>query len=201
MLVSQLDGFVVTACQGFTFPMIAMAKNQSDCMDYMFRSEVSAGCDNGVSRCEPPDLAHDLAAFREDGWTSGAMDGAVDSSSAKQGRIGSVDDRVGGFLRNVGWSNDLDDLAFLQQQSHRRDSRTVLSDDWVPVLRYRVLIFYFLSVSASTPGNLRPSRNSSDAPPPVEMWVILSATFAAFTAATESPPPTIEIAPPLSATA
>src|SRR5207244_1652394 len=33
-----------------------------------------------------------------------------------------------------------------------------------------------LSLSAATPGNVRPPRNSSDAPPPVEMCVILSAT-------------------------
>src|SRR5258706_6571815 len=60
---------------------------------------------------------------------------------------------------------------------------------------------YFLSVSASTPGSFLPSRNSSEAPPPVEMCVILSATPAAFTADTESPPPTIEIAPTFSAMA
>src|SRR5579871_4989632 len=58
-----------------------------------------------------------------------------------------------------------------------------------------------LSVRASTPGSFLPSRNSSEAPPPVEMWVILSATPAARTAETESPPPTIEIAPGFSATA
>src|SRR6202050_3384976 len=61
--------------------------------------------------------------------------------------------------------------------------------------------FYFLSVRASTPGSFLPSKNSRDAPPPVEMWVILSATPAAWTAATESPPPTMEMAPTLSATA
>src|SRR3984893_15453915 len=60
---------------------------------------------------------------------------------------------------------------------------------------------YFLSVSASTPGSFLPSRNSSEAPPPVEMWVILSATPAALTAATESPPPTIVVAPAFSARA
>src|SRR5690606_15738385 len=43
----------------------------------------------------------------------------------------------------------------------------------------------YLSVSAATPGSTRPPRNSSDAPPPVEMWVILSATPTAFTAAIE----------------
>src|SRR5579864_8660215 len=41
------------------------------------------------------------------------------------------------------------------------------------------LAHHFLFVSASTPGNFLPSRNSSDAPPPVEMCVILSATLAA----------------------
>src|SRR5215469_3057633 len=34
----------------------------------------------------------------------------------------------------------------------------------------------YLSVSASTPGSFLPSRNSRLAPPPVEMWVIWSAT-------------------------
>src|SRR3954465_11577306 len=58
-----------------------------------------------------------------------------------------------------------------------------------------------LFVNASTPGNCFPSRNSSDAPPPVEMWEMLSATPAAFTAETESPPPTMDVAPALSATA
>src|SRR2546429_3439823 len=50
-------------------------------------------------------------------------------------------------------------------------------------------------VSASTPGSFRPPRNSSDAPPPVEICEILSATPDWCTAATESPPPTIEVAP------
>src|SRR4029077_13958929 len=50
-------------------------------------------------------------------------------------------------------------------------------------------------VSASTPGNLRPPRNSSDAPPPVEMCEIFPATPDCCTAATESPPPTIDVAP------
>src|SRR5207248_10389001 len=57
------------------------------------------------------------------------------------------------------------------------------------------------SVSASTPGNFLPSKNSREAPPPVEICVILSATPAACTAETESPPPTIDVAPALSATA
>src|SRR5207247_7406798 len=50
-----------------------------------------------------------------------------------------------------------------------------------------------LSSSAATPGNSFPSRNSSDAPPPVETCVSLSSIPA--TAATESPPPTTVTAP------
>src|SRR5437016_4921535 len=40
----------------------------------------------------------------------------------------------------------------------------------------------YLSVNAATPGNSIPARNSSDAPPPVEICEILSATPADFTA-------------------
>src|SRR5262249_37273835 len=47
---------------------------------------------------------------------------------------------------------------------------------------------------AAIPGRVLPSRNSSEAPPPVEMWLIWSATPAWLTAATESPPPTTVIA-------
>src|SRR6266478_9969467 len=45
-----------------------------------------------------------------------------------------------------------------------------------------------LLVRASTPGSLRPPRNSREAPPPVEICEILSATPDWWTAATESPP-------------
>src|ERR1700730_8153379 len=55
--------------------------------------------------------------------------------------------------------------------------------------------FYF-SLSASTPGSFRPARNSSEAPPPVEICEILSARPDWWTAATESQPPTMEAAPP-----
>src|SRR5207237_9194975 len=49
--------------------------------------------------------------------------------------------------------------------------------------------------SASTPGSGLPSRNSSEAPPPVETWLIALARPASSTAAAESPPPTIVVAP------
>jgi len=48
---------------------------------------------------------------------------------------------------------------------------------------------------AATPGKTRPSSNSNEAPPPVEMCDIWSARPACSTAATESPPPMIVIHP------
>ena len=45
------------------------------------------------------------------------------------------------------------------------------------------------SMSASTPGSVRPSRNSIDAPPPVLTWVRRPSRPKARTAATVSPPP------------
>src|SRR5690242_14363449 len=53
----------------------------------------------------------------------------------------------------------------------------------------------YLFVSAATPGSSMPARNSSEAPPPVEMCEILSATPADLMAFSESPPPTTDTAP------
>src|SRR5437870_3207993 len=51
------------------------------------------------------------------------------------------------------------------------------------------------SGSAATPGSTLPSTNSSDAPPPVETWLICSVSASWSTAATESPPPTTVMTP------
>ena len=53
---------------------------------------------------------------------------------------------------------------------------------------------HYLSSAAATPGSSLPSRNSKDAPPPVEMWLILSPKPSWLTAAAESPPPMIVVA-------
>jgi hypothetical protein len=51
------------------------------------------------------------------------------------------------------------------------------------------------SSRARTPGRDLPSNNSKLAPPPVEIWLILSASPTFSTAATESPPPIIVVTP------
>src|SRR5688572_11704598 len=52
----------------------------------------------------------------------------------------------------------------------------------------------YLSNNAATPGNSLPSKNSSDAPPPVETCVICLARPAFLTALAESPPPMTVVA-------
>src|SRR4051794_36855681 len=49
--------------------------------------------------------------------------------------------------------------------------------------------------NAATPGSSIPARNSSEAPPPVETWLIFDVTPAALIAFSESPPPTTLVAP------
>src|SRR3954470_15170950 len=49
--------------------------------------------------------------------------------------------------------------------------------------------FQTRSLNAAMPGSSLPSKSSSDAPPPVEINVILSPSPACFPAVTESPPP------------
>src|SRR5215472_9241843 len=101
------------------------------------------------------------------------MNGAIHTTSAQQAGVG-IHDSICSFVGDIAHG----------------EFQKVLGADAIS----QVGIHSYLFVSASTPGSFLPSRNSSDAPPPVEMWVILSAMPACCTAATESPPPTIEIA-------
>ena len=61
-------------------------------------------------------------------------------------------------------------------------------------LAFAKLLSAYLSFAAATPGSSFPSRNSKEAPPPVEICVILSPYPRMFTAAAESPPPMIVVA-------
>src|SRR5580658_11326594 len=106
------------------------------------------------------------------------------------------------MTRVLGWDDRF--VTRSRVNINRRHSNNVAEEEWRrvagPGARRREVVGYFF-VRASTPGSFLPSRNSSDAPPPVEMWVIWSATPAFFTAETESPPPTMEMASWFAATA
>jgi len=189
VLVGKLDRFAVAIRESLGLTWSAPTVNRADGVDHVLYRQVPTRCDDRLPFRKFSDSPDDLPAFGEDGWPTGAMNRAIHTTPAKKRGIGSIHDRIGRFYCDVGRTADLDRLAAIEQKPDCEARHASVQSA------------HFLSVSASTPGSFLPSRNSSDAPPPVEMCVILSATFAACAAATESPPPTIETAPAFSATA
>src|ERR1700751_3443145 len=86
--------------------------------------------------------------------------------------------------RSKRWRNDyvaVHCVADQRQKSCEKSARLRLRLVHLPVARHHraalcVEFGVHRLVSASTPGSLRPPKNSSEAPPPVEMCEILSAT-------------------------
>src|SRR5271157_3158534 len=119
------------------------------------------------------------------------------------GALGGLDG--GGYIRKGRSDNDVAVFHSRHQRKKRGKKRPRLRLILVhlPVAGDYPAAFYgaHLSVSASTPGSLRPPRNSSEAPPPVEMCEICFATPDWCTAATESPPPIMDMAPAVVAAA
>src|SRR5437870_8495231 len=111
-----------------------------------------------------------------------------------------ITERLGHFRncrkRRNDYNFDIRDFAYVPKQQRLHKSRRFsLRHVHLPVGGHYFLTHQFLSVSAATPGSSLPSSNSSEAPPPVEINVILSARPACFTAVTESPPPMTVVAP------
>ena len=79
-------------------------------------------------------------------------------------------------------------LLLIQEQKYLRKVSCSSSS----YQQYMVFSYYFSK--ALIPGRVLPSRNSREAPPPVETWLILSARPNLLIAATESPPPTTLVA-------
>jgi hypothetical protein len=67
-----------------------------------------------LSGGQSSDFADDLAAFGEDRWPSSAMNRTIDDDDAQQRGIRGIDNRVGGFLGDVGRAVNLNSLAALE---------------------------------------------------------------------------------------
>src|SRR5258708_27580937 len=189
MLVGKANRIAMAAGQRFSFIPISAAINRAYRMDHILCRQISACCDDRFPRRQAANLVYNLPAFGKYCRSAGLVNSAIDSATAEQRRVRGIDDCARCFVSDIGRTVELNGLAMLQQEAN------------CEVVHVRIQADHFLSVSASTPGSFRPSRNSSEAPPPVEMWVILLLTPAACTAATESPPPTMEVAPGFPATA
>src|ERR1700722_9625605 len=179
----------MAAGQDLGYAGFARAIDGADGVNDMLRRELSARGDDRLASRQRSDFAHDCATLGKNGRAPGVMNCPIDPAATQEIGVRCIHNRVGGFFREIGGTMNLNRFAPVEHESRGG------------VLRGGAQSFHFLSVSASTPGSFFPSRNSSEAPPPVEICVILSATPAACAAATESPPPTIEIAPTFSAMA
>jgi hypothetical protein len=86
-------------------------------MDHEFRRHTAPSGDHGFAGGKRTDFLYDAAALGQDGWTSSIMNGAVDAASAEQGRVGGVDDGLGGFFRDVGRAVEFDGLLIREGQA------------------------------------------------------------------------------------
>ena len=99
----------------------------------------------------------------------------------------------GGQTTTSTWSVSF--FFFLPGHSSRASGMVLYIFQLPAIIRFSHLYHLLIFVSQGYyPGSCFPSKNSSEAPPPVEMWVIFSAKPTCSTAAAESPPPTIVIA-------
>src|SRR5258706_1376347 len=179
----------MTTRQLFCLSVFSIAVNRTFRLAGVLCRHTAACSDDGLSSRKAADLAHDLPAFGEYGRSATAVNRAIYSASAQQGGVRGIHHCIGRLPGNVGRTLELDRLVSLEYESNCK------------IVHARIQTDHFLSVSASTPGSFFPSKNSSEAPPPLEICVILSSTSAPCTAETVSPPPTIEIAHAVSATA
>src|ERR1700722_13603564 len=108
----------MTAGQGFGFAAFAVFVDWTDGVDDEFGREASAVGDDGAAGSEAADFCDDGFALGEDGWAACAVNGAVHPSSAEEGRVGGVDDGVGGFFGDVGRTVEGEGLGGGESEAH-----------------------------------------------------------------------------------
>src|ERR1700761_8421820 len=150
--IGLLHGMAVSAFQNLRLILVAAIPDRTNGMDYESRREIAARGGNGLACRQRAALFTDLLTLFQKTRAGSAMNGSVHASATQQGRVGGVHNGAGSFIR---------DVAYHQFKSgYMADP---VSQAW------RHFVCLYLSVSASTPGSFLPSRNSSDAPPPVEI--------------------------------
>jgi len=108
------------AGEGFRFAAFAVAVDGADGVDDELGGKASAVGDYGSAGREMAGLqsCDDGFAFGEDGWASGAVNGAVHASAAEERGVGSVDDGVGGFFGDVGGAVEGDGFVGGEEEAH-----------------------------------------------------------------------------------
>ena len=84
MLVGQADAFAMTARQSFSLATLASGIDRSNRVDDISCGETASRGDYRFTGRQTSDLSDDAFAFGEDGGTTSAVDGAVDSTSTHE---------------------------------------------------------------------------------------------------------------------
>jgi len=104
----------MAARQRLRLAVISASINRPDRMDHVFRRQIAAGRDDGLSRREHADFADDLPAFRENCRSTGLMNRTIDSAATKQGRVRRVHNCIGCLGSDVGRPVNLDSLSAIE---------------------------------------------------------------------------------------
>jgi hypothetical protein len=70
-------------------------------VDHVSRLQIRAGGDYGLSCGESATLLADFLAFRQQSRPGSAMDGAIDSATTEQRRVGCIDDSVARLVSDI----------------------------------------------------------------------------------------------------
>ncbi len=100
-LVRHFETGTVTGGKQFRFAMPAIAINGADGVEDEFRWQLPGAGGDGAAGWAARLAGADLVKFAHHGWTAGAVNRPVDTTSAGQMGIGGVDDGVGGDAGNI----------------------------------------------------------------------------------------------------
>ena len=113
VVIGEADGLAVATGQDCGLIVVSAAINGTDRVDDVFGWKAASRREDCFACGETAGLhfGYDAFAFFEDGGSSGAVDGAIDTASAEEGRVGGIDDGLGGLFGDVGGAVEVDELV------------------------------------------------------------------------------------------
>src|SRR5580765_322299 len=91
----------IAAFKNLRFVDFASLPDRTNRMNHVTGFELASGGCNGLPSRQSTALFTDLFAFGQKAWPGSVMDCAIHAASAKQARVGGVDDCVSRFMGDV----------------------------------------------------------------------------------------------------
>ena len=116
-LIRNPDGFAMATGQRLGFAVFASTPERTHSVDYMFCSKPASRSGHSLSGRKPADARNNFPAGIQNRRATGAMDGAVHTSSPKQRGVRRVHNGIGVLASNIAGTGD-DKNTFVQRNSH-----------------------------------------------------------------------------------